>query len=100
MPTAPVREGSGSSPSSLGALSRGPRPSIRAMPQSMSTVSPNSPTMTLSGLRSRWTTPRLWAKATALHRFQKAPRCRSRSGSELQAASALESERPRTRRIV
>ena len=36
-------------------------PSTRAMPQSSTTVSPNSPTITFSGFRSRCTTPRLWA---------------------------------------
>jgi len=32
-----------------------------ARPQSMTTVSPNAPTSTFCGLRSRWITPWLWA---------------------------------------
>ena len=36
-----------------------------ARPQSRTRTSPNSPTMMLAGLRSRCTTPREWAKATA-----------------------------------
>ena len=32
-----------------------------ARPQSSTTVSPNSPTITFAGLMSRWTTWRLWA---------------------------------------
>ena len=40
-------------------------PRALARPQSSTTVSPNCPTITLSGLRSRCTTPRLWAYATA-----------------------------------
>ena len=35
-----------------------------ASPQSMTCTSPNAPTMTFAGLRSRWMTPLLWAKAT------------------------------------
>ena len=31
-----------------------------AMPQSTTTISPYSPTITLSGLRSLWSTPRRW----------------------------------------
>src|SRR4051812_25563728 len=33
----------------------------------MTWTSPNAPTMTLAGFRSRWSTPRLWAKPTAWH---------------------------------
>src|SRR5439155_510630 len=34
-----------------------------ASPQSMTWTSPNSPTMTFDGFRSRWMTPREWAQA-------------------------------------
>ena len=36
-------------------------PSGLARPQSTTSVSPNCPSMTLPGFRSRWMTPRLWA---------------------------------------
>ena len=35
--------------------------STLASPQSMTCTSPNAPTMTFSGLRSRWITRREWA---------------------------------------
>ena len=38
-----------------------------ATPQSMTSTSPNGPTMTFSGLRSRCSTPRACANATASH---------------------------------
>jgi hypothetical protein len=37
------------------------RPITLARPQSTSSVSPNAPSITLAGLRSRWITPRLCA---------------------------------------
>ena len=51
-------------------------PTRRARPQSITSTSPNSPTMRLSGLRSRCITPRLWAKATAWLMRAKASRRR------------------------
>jgi hypothetical protein len=50
------------------AVSRGallPGVTAAASPQSSTCTSPNSPSMMLSGFRSRWITPLLWAKATA-----------------------------------
>ncbi len=41
------------------------RPVALASPQSTTSVSPYWPSMTLAGFRSRWSTPRLWAYATA-----------------------------------
>jgi len=35
--------------------------STRATPQSITFTTPKGATITFSGLRSRWTTPRLWA---------------------------------------
>ncbi|OQA28958.1 MAG: hypothetical protein BWY59_00608 [Verrucomicrobia bacterium ADurb.Bin345] len=46
-------------------------PSTFASPQSMTTTSPKSPIMMLSGLRSRCTTLREWENATASHVFWK-----------------------------
>ena len=46
-------------------------PASFASPQSMTSTSPNSPTMMFSGFRSRWMTPRECAKATAWPTFWK-----------------------------
>jgi hypothetical protein len=43
-----------------------------AKPQSTTRVSPNGPSMTLAGFKSRWITVRLWAYATVL---QTATKC-------------------------
>jgi hypothetical protein len=37
------------------------RPSTLPKPQSTTSTSPNAPSITLLGLRSRWITPRAWA---------------------------------------
>ncbi len=37
-----------------------PRGRTLARPQSMTWTSPNEPTITLEGFRSRWITPRAW----------------------------------------
>ena len=50
------------------------------MPQSSTVTSPKRPTMTLSGLRSRWMMPRLWANSTARHTPMSTPTCQA-SGS-------------------
>ncbi len=42
-----------------------------ARPQSMTCTSPKAPTITLDGFRSRWITPRLWAKPTAWQTWAK-----------------------------
>ncbi len=46
-------------------------PVDRAKPQSITSTSPKSPSMTFSGFRSRWITPREWANATASATFIK-----------------------------
>ena len=66
-----------------------------AMPQSRTYTSPYSPSITLAGLRSRWMTPREWAKSTARHAAEKAPR-RRRRGKRCAVAA---SPRARARRI-
>ncbi len=48
-----------------------------ASPQSMTSTSPNSPTMMFSGLRSRWMMPLLCAKAMASHTLRKMVSSRS-----------------------
>ena len=45
--------------------------SIFASPQSMTCTSPNAPTMTFAGFRSRWMTPWAWAYPTAWHTCSK-----------------------------
>ena len=74
-----------------------------ASPQSMTSTSPNSPTMTLSGFKSRWITPREWAKATASQTFRKISSSRSSAPSSVPLHTARMialSVRPRTIFIV
>ena len=47
--------------SALSSSATPPWSSTLARPQSMTCTSPNAPTMTFDGFRSRWMTPRLWA---------------------------------------
>ena len=57
-----AREASASSGSSSTAALEPPRAGMRfARPQSINSVSPKLPTITLAGLRSRCSTPRVWA---------------------------------------
>ena len=57
-----------------------------ARPQSITCTSPNAPTMMFAGLRSRWMTPRLWAKPTAWHTCVNA--CNNRGRSAVFISSA------------
>ena len=91
-----VRIGSAIGPSASPALS----PSTFASPQSSTRVSPNSPSITLSGLTSRWMTPRLCAYASALHRSPKWDKSFRRSVRVSQSLKACLNVRPFTSRIV
>ena len=71
-------------------------PRALARPQSSTTVSPNSPTMTFSGLRSRCTTPRAWAYATAWQMSAKWLSSLSRSAAVLACSSTFFKVTPRT----
>ena len=72
------------SAASRGAAPRAPSSVIAtARPQSVTCTSPNSPTSTLSGLRSRCTIPREWANAMASMMRSNTSKSRSRGqGSE------------------
>ena len=58
-----------------------------ARPQSMTSTSPNSPSMVFSGLMSRCITPRAWAKPMASATFIKISRF---SPSDLLASTLLQ----------
>ena len=58
------------------------------MPQSMTSTSPNSPSMTLDGLRSRWIRPRAWANATAWQTCSNTPTQRGRSSAGVARAAS------------
>lgn len=68
------------------ATSAGAPPNF-ASPQSTTSVSPNSPIMTLAGFRSRWTTPRECAYATPRQTSWKIPSRRARENVLLASAS-------------
>jgi hypothetical protein len=76
-------------------VSSGKTPSF-ARPQSMTTVSPNAPTRTFCGLRSRWITPWLCAYATASLTASKCGKSASRPRRPSAAPSSSESGRPLT----
>ncbi|MFO0848788.1 MAG: hypothetical protein U0871_09575 [Gemmataceae bacterium] len=95
-PSRPAGQSS-AAPAGAGASAAG-ADSTFASPQSITWTSPNAPTITLAGFRSRWITPRLWAKATAKHTCSNARTSRSRSsGSGSPAARAARSSSARVR---
>ena len=104
---APARVCSASSSDRLvctaSAVEMSSRPTTFASPQSITSTSPNSPTMMLGGFRSRWITPREWAKATPSHTFRKISSSSPMEGdsSPLRAAFRISArQRPRTGFIV
>ena len=73
------------------------RPTSGATPQSSTSTSPNSPTITFSGFRSRWMTPCACANATASQTRRNTP---SRSLKSRPDAIHRSSRSPRTRFIA
>jgi hypothetical protein len=106
VPTVSSAEGSGVTARRLSGLSTDVSTTF-ASPQSSTYTSPKSPTMMLSGLRSRWMTPRACANSMARHTLANAVsslwRVHSRTvagtppcSSPMTCSSVL----PSTRRIV
>ena len=86
-----LRPGQLRRPDPLRRRHRGSRGHTAAMPQSSTSTSPNEPTITLEGLRSRWTTPWAWANPTVSQMRRKSrssSRGRSRLGDPLQPLAA------------